>query len=98
MNENKMLDTETPVDILLFHYSVVIVGRMGSQITSLKTVYSTVYSSADERKIQRSASLAFAGGGGGGGGGGGNSPVTGEFPTQRASNAENVSIWWHHHL
>ena len=23
----------------------------------------------------------------------GNSPVTGEFPTQRASNAENVSIW-----
>ena len=28
----------------------------------------------------------------------GNSPVTGEFPTQRASNAENVSIWWHHHI
>ena len=25
------------------------------------------------------------------------SPVTCEFPTQRASNAENVSIWWHHH-
>ena len=27
----------------------------------------------------------------------GNSPVSGEFPAQRASNAENVSIWWHHH-
>ena len=27
----------------------------------------------------------------------GNSPVTGEFPTQRASNAENGSIWWRHH-
>ena len=27
----------------------------------------------------------------------GNSPGTGEFPTQRASNAENVSIWWRHH-
>ena len=27
----------------------------------------------------------------------GNSPVPGEFPTQRASNAENVSIWWRHH-
>ena len=27
----------------------------------------------------------------------GNSPVTGEFPTQKASNAENVSIWWRHH-
>ena len=26
-----------------------------------------------------------------------NSPVTGEFPVQRASNAENVSIWWRHH-
>ena len=24
-------------------------------------------------------------------------PVTGEFPTQRESNAENVSIWWRHH-
>ena len=27
-----------------------------------------------------------------------NSPVTGEFPSQRASNAENVSIWWRHHV
>ena len=26
----------------------------------------------------------------------GNSPVTGEFPAQRASNAKNVSIWWRH--
>ena len=28
----------------------------------------------------------------------GNSPVTGEFPAQRDSNAENVSIWWRHHV
>ena len=27
----------------------------------------------------------------------GNSQVTGEFPAQRASNAENASIWWRHH-
>ena len=27
----------------------------------------------------------------------GNSPVTGEIPAQRASNAENISIWWRHH-
>ena len=27
----------------------------------------------------------------------GSSPVTGEFPAQRASNAENVSIWRRHH-
>ena len=28
----------------------------------------------------------------------GNSPVAGEFPSQRTSNAENVSIWWRHHV
>ena len=27
----------------------------------------------------------------------GNSPETGEFPAQMASNAENISIWWRHH-
>ena len=27
----------------------------------------------------------------------GNSPVTGKFPTQRASNAKSASIWWRHH-
>ena len=28
----------------------------------------------------------------------GNSPATGEFPAQRASNAEHVSIWLRHHV
>ena len=27
----------------------------------------------------------------------GNSPLTGEFPAQMASNAENLPIWWRHH-
>ena len=27
----------------------------------------------------------------------GNSLGTGEFPAQRASNAENISLWWRHH-
>ena len=27
----------------------------------------------------------------------GNSPGTGEFPAQKASNAENIFIWWRHH-
>ena len=49
-------------------------------------VYSTVYSDADQRKHQSYASLAFGG------------EFTGEFPAQMASNAEKVSIWWHHHL
>ena len=70
------------------HYGYVIMGTIASQITSLKIVYSTVYSDADQRKHQSSASLAFFVG---------NSPGTGEFPTQMASNAENVSIQWRHH-
>ena len=28
----------------------------------------------------------------------GNSPVIGWFPAQRASNSENVSIWWRHYV
>ena len=27
----------------------------------------------------------------------GNSPIAGEFPAQKASNAENVFIWWRHY-
>ena len=45
--------------IILKHYSDVIMGLMTSQITSLIIVYSTVYSVADQRKHQSSASLAF---------------------------------------
>ena len=69
------------------HYSDVIMGAIASQITSLTIVYSTVYSDADERKHQSSASLAFVW----------EFTATGEFPAQMASNAENVSIWRRHH-
>ena len=41
------------------HYTDVIMGAIASQITSLPIVYSTVYSDADQRKPQSSASLAF---------------------------------------
>ena len=41
------------------HYIDVIMITMASQIISLTVVYSIVYSRADERKIQSSASLAF---------------------------------------
>ena len=34
-------------------------GAIASQITSLTIVYSTVYTDADQRKYQSSASLAF---------------------------------------
>ena len=41
------------------HYIDVIMTTMASQITSITFVYSTVYSDADQRKHQSSASLAF---------------------------------------
>ena len=66
------------------------VGAIASQITSLTIVYSAV-SGADQSKHQSSASLAFVWGIH-------RSPVTGEFPAQMASNAENLSIWWRHHV
>ena len=43
----------------MYHYDYVIMGAIASQITSLTIVYSTVYSDADQRKHQGSASLAF---------------------------------------
>ena len=61
------------------HYNDVIMSEIAPQITSLTIVYSSVYSGADQRKLQSSVSLAIVRG---------NSPVTGEFPTQRASNPE----------
>ena len=42
-----------------YHYIDVIMTTMASQITSLTVVYSTVYSDADQRKHQSSASLVF---------------------------------------
>ena len=59
-------------------------GTIASQITSLTIVYSTVYSDADQREHQSSASLPFVRG-------------IHRFHAQMASNAENVSIWWRHH-
>ena len=63
-------------------------GKMASQITSLTIVYSTVYSGADQKKVSKLRVTGLCAG---------NSPGTGEFPAEMASNAENVSIWWRHH-
>ena len=61
-------------------------SAMASQINSVMIVFSTVYSGAAQRKHQSSALLPLWG----------EITVTGEFPAQRASNAENGSIWWRH--
>ena len=58
---------------------------MASQITSVLFVCSTICWSSDQRKHESSALYGLCEG---------NPPVTGGFPSQRTSNAENVSMWW----
>ena len=48
-----------PPNIGKIHYNDVKMSTMASQTTSLTIAYSTVYSGADQRKHQSSASLAF---------------------------------------
>ena len=71
-----------------YHYIVVIMTTMASEITSLTVVYSTIYSEADQRNIKTPRHWHLSG----------EFTETGEFPAQRASYAENVSIWWRHHV
>ena len=73
--------------LLWNHYSDAIMSAIASQITGISIVCSIPCSCAYQRKHQSSASLRE-----------GNPPVTGGFPSQRASNAENVSIRWRHHV
>ena len=58
MNGSKALTHNSHVFYHL-HYDDVIMGTIASQITCLTSVYSTVYSGADQSKHQSSASLAF---------------------------------------
>ena len=72
-----------------FHYNDAMMSAMAPQITSLTTVCLTVYSGVDQIKHQSCASLAFVG------------EFTGNqwIPlTKKASNAENSSTWWRHHV
>ena len=54
----------------------------------LTVVYWTVYSRRRSKKTSKPHVIGRCEG---------NSLVTGEFPAQRASKAEKVSIWWRHH-
>ena len=58
-------------------------SAMTSQITGVLIVYSTVCSIADKKKALKLRVTGLCEG---------NSPVAVEFPTQKASNEENVSI------
>ena len=71
------------IDPLLWRHN----GVMASQITSLMIVYSIFI----QAQIKETSKLCVTGLCAG------NSPVTGDFYAQMASNAENVSISWRHH-
>ena len=58
-NSLKLLQSEPSLYSTSQHYNDVIMSAMASQITSLTIVYSIVYSGADQRKHQSSASLVF---------------------------------------
>ena len=77
-------------DIPYKRYIDIIMDAMALQITGVSGFCSGFCSGADQRKHQSSASQAFVKGIH-------RWPVTGGFPSQRASNAENASIWWRHH-
>ena len=57
-------------------------GAVASQITSLAVVYSTIYSGADQRKHQSSASLTILRG----------------IYRWPVNSLHNASIWWRHHV
>ena len=74
--------------IVILHYDDVIMSAMKSQITSLTIVYSIVYLSADQRKHQSSASLAFVRWFH-------RRPLN--FPQKGPVTRKNVPIWWRYH-
>ena len=70
------------------HYNDVMMSAMASQINSLTILYNRLFRRRSEKTSKLRVTGLCAG----------NPPVTGEFPAQMASNAENVSIWRRHHV
>ena len=75
-----------------YHYSDVIMNTMGHDGVSNRQPHDCLLNRLFRRRSKkiykfRVTGLCV-----------GNSPGTGEFPAQMASNAENVSIWWRHRV
>ena len=74
------------------HYNDVIMGTIASQFTKLRECLRNRLFGRRSKKTSMIRVTGLCAG---------NSPVPagpGEFPAQRASNAENVSIWWRHRV
>ena len=72
----------------LHHYIDVIMATMASQITSLRLFTQPFIQTQIKENTKAPRHWPFYG----------EFTGTGEFPAQRASKAENVSIWWRHHV
>ena len=72
-----------------WYHNDVIMSAMASQITGVSVVYLTVFFRCRSNKTSKLRVTGLCEG---------NSPVTGEFPAQRVSNAEDESFWWRHHV
>ena len=75
---------ETTPEMINYHYNDAIMVTMASRNHQPHDC-----SDADQRKKSKLRVTGLCAG---------NSPVTGDLPAQRASHAENVSIWWRHHV
>ena len=70
------------------HYSDVIMGAIASQITSLTLLTQPFIQAQIKKTLKLRITVPCAG----------KLPVTGEFAAKMASNAENGSICWRHHV
>ena len=74
------------------HYSDVIMNTMGHDGVSNRQPHDCLLNRLFRRRSKKTQKFRVTGLCVG------NSPGTGEFPAQMASNAENVSIWWRHRV
>ena len=72
-----------------YHYTDFIMSAMASQFTRRLDCLLSCLFSRISKKTSKLRATGFCEG---------NPRVTGGFPSQMANNAENVSIWWRHHV
>ena len=88
MDEREFPRFEFKMGFGRIHNNDVIMSAMASKITSLRTFTQPLIQAQNKKKTSKLRVTGLCEG---------NSPVTGEFPAQKASNGRIVSIWWRRH-
>ena len=85
----RLVSSSWRISLVCFHYSDVIMSPMASHISGVSHVLLSLLFRRKSKKTSklRVTDLCER-----------NPPVTGRIPSQRASNAWNVSIWWRRHV